>query len=338
MRVRHSIILLMARVGAATLTQTCREYYSSTVGAPKATKWCNEGEYWSFSSPSNGGQEVSLFTRCTADPDGTAEWGDGKTTIISHGFPTSSFDWQDVVGELEQNGWRACAIDFVGFGFSEKPRSPFVYSMYDQAAALHAFIKGKSITNFTLASHDMGDSIGLIFLQQYASEHKIKKHVVINGSLKLSYANITAMQKLLLDDVTGPVFENLLPAPVLAQGLASSVFTPSAGVQYGHELATVLEFEDGIGVMHDTIQYLNEREQYEDEWLDTWSKSTVPCSLVWGQQDPVATAELGDYLWNNILENRTSAPADYEKVESGNHYLQGDHPAEVARVIMNGGV
>ena len=41
----------------------------------------------------------------------------------------------------------------------------------------------------------MGDSIGLIFLQAYSSQHRIKKHVVINGSLKLSYANITAMQK-----------------------------------------------------------------------------------------------------------------------------------------------
>ena len=184
----------------------------------------------------------------------------------------------------------------------------------------------------------MGDSIGLIFLQQHASQHKIKKHVVINGSLKLSYANITAMQKLLPSNITGPIFEDLLPAPLMAQGLASSVFSPPAGKEYGHELATVLAFDDGMGVMHDTIQYLAEREAHEDEWLDTWATSTVPCSLVWGQQDPVATAELGDYLWNNYLRNRTTAPADYEKVPAGNHYLQGDHPAEVARVIMNGGI
>ena len=72
--------------------------------------------------------------------------------------------------------------------------------MFDAALALHEFASAMGLRNFTLATHVMGDSVGLIFLQLYGSLHSLRHHVVLNGSLKLSYANITVMQKLLLDD------------------------------------------------------------------------------------------------------------------------------------------
>lgn len=152
------VVLVLGILTSGTkgsLSQNCSEYYDKggqSSKTPDAARWCSEGTYWTFPSPSNAGQNVSLFTRCTAGADLTSD--DGKTVLISHGFPTSTFDWMDVVAELEGNGFRTCAVDYVGFGFSEKPRAPFVYSMFDQAAALHAFATSKGITNFTLATHD----------------------------------------------------------------------------------------------------------------------------------------------------------------------------------------
>ena len=57
MRVRHSMLLAMAshRLGAASLTQTCSEYYaSSTAAAPKASAWCNEVCHSSRGSETEG--------------------------------------------------------------------------------------------------------------------------------------------------------------------------------------------------------------------------------------------------------------------------------------------
>jgi pimeloyl-ACP methyl ester carboxylesterase len=130
--------------------------------------------------------------------------------------------------------------------------------------------------------------------------------------------------------------ELVLPARLLAQAMSRSLFSPPAGLAHGHELGGVLRYERGTKVLHQTIQYLRERQEFEDEWLASWAESPVPCSLVWGQLDSIATAALGDFLWDTVLSNRSSSSARYVKVDDGNHYLMGDHPQTVAGVIMRG--
>ena len=334
-----SMQLSSTPVEASVEPENCSEYFAASPSlersSPEAAKWCRDGEYFPFKSRSNPSfpGNISLFSRCTPGSDTTL--ADGKSVLISHGWPTSSFDWAEVTAELETNGYRVCALDFAGFGFSDKPAS-FVYSMFDQAEALHEYATWKGLANFTLATHDMGDSIGLIFLQLFAKFHRLLHHVVINGSLKLSYANITAMQKLLLNDNTGEIVEKLIPPKLLAQSMSHELFSPPAGFEYGQELTAVFNYQHGVAIFHDTIQYLNERAEHEDEWLEGWGNSTAPCSLVWGELDPVATPALGDFLWENVLSNRSSAPARYVKVPDGNHYLQGDHPGTVADIILQG--
>ena len=100
----------------------------------------------------------------------------------------------------------------------------------------------------------------------------------------------------LIDQGSGPYVELVLPARLLAQAMSRSLFSPPAELAHGHELGGVLRYERGTKVLHQTIQYLRERQEFEDEWLASWAESPVPCSLVWGQLDPVATAALGDFL------------------------------------------
>lgn len=51
--------------------------------------------------------------------------------VLLHGFPTSSFDWLRVWDALAAR-FRLLAPDFLGFGFSDKPR-PHNYSIFEQA-------------------------------------------------------------------------------------------------------------------------------------------------------------------------------------------------------------
>ena len=64
-------------------------------------------------------------------------------------------------------------------------------------------------------------------------------------------------------------------------------------------------------------------------------RSAINCSLVWGTEDPVATLAVADYVWENYLRNRTSAPATFTKIQGANHYLAVDHAAEVARLVLS---
>ena len=128
--------------------------------------------------------------------------------------------------------------------------------------------------------------------------------------------------------------ELVLPARLLAQAMSRSLFSPPAGLAHGNELGGVLRYERGTKVLPDVRTC--ERQEFEDEWLASWAESPVPCSLVWGQLDSIATAALGDFLWDTVLSNRSSSSARYVKVDDGNHYLMGDHPQTVAGVIMRG--
>jgi pimeloyl-ACP methyl ester carboxylesterase len=47
--------------------------------------------------------------------------GEAPTVLLLHGFPSSSFDFREVLPYLGGHAW--VAMDFLGFGLSDKPRS-----------------------------------------------------------------------------------------------------------------------------------------------------------------------------------------------------------------------
>ena len=54
-----------------------------------------------------------------------------ETIILIHGFPTSSFDYNQVISTLAEQ-YQVVVFDHLGFGFSDKPVD-YTYSLIDQA-------------------------------------------------------------------------------------------------------------------------------------------------------------------------------------------------------------
>ncbi|MGA9509649.1 MAG: alpha/beta hydrolase [Candidatus Sulfotelmatobacter sp.] len=90
--------------------------------------------------------------------------------------------------------------------------------------------------------------------------------------------------------------------------------------------------QTGTDVLPATIQYLNERKQFEDEWLQALSRSSIPATVAWGIHDVAAPLRVADYAWKTALESR-KAPADFWLMPCANHYLQHDQPGELARIV-----
>jgi len=63
--------------------------------------------------------------------------GDDPTILLLHGYPSSSFDYQQVVPHLAERAW--LTLDFLGFGLSDKPR-PHRYSLLGQADIVQTVI------------------------------------------------------------------------------------------------------------------------------------------------------------------------------------------------------
>ena len=177
---------------------------------------------------------------CPLYQDSSGALGSSDIVILLHGFPTSSYDWHKVSSELVRmlsncflafffflffsfleeikNGcffcaqiWepltqrfhRVIALDFLGFGFSDKPvRDSFIYSykpcvcsdclcfsalfspclqpvlppqrhhkysIFEQASVVEALVAhlGLSHQRVNLISHDYGDTVALELLYRY---------------------------------------------------------------------------------------------------------------------------------------------------------------------------
>ena len=44
--------------------------------------------------------------------------------------------------------------------------------------------------------------------------------------------------------------------------------------------------------------------------------------------------QVADYVWDNYLKSRPHANATYHKLPGANHYLQYDHAADVAAIVL----
>ncbi|KAF1371739.1 hypothetical protein PFLUV_G00271560 [Perca fluviatilis] len=93
-------------------------------------------------------------------PDSYGALGSSDVIILLHGFPTSSFDWNKIWEPLTQRFHRVVALDFLGFGFSDKLR-PHRYSIFEQASVVEALVAHLGLSNqrVTLVSHDYGDTV-----------------------------------------------------------------------------------------------------------------------------------------------------------------------------------
>src|SRR4051812_11187151 len=78
--------------------------------------------------------------------------GEGPSLLFLHGYPSSSYDWKQLLELLP--GRRFVSFDFLGFGLSDKPRD-HVYSLFEQAdiaeAVAERFVGGP----VTIVAHDM---------------------------------------------------------------------------------------------------------------------------------------------------------------------------------------
>jgi pimeloyl-ACP methyl ester carboxylesterase len=329
-----ALMAIFHRVGRrGDSSPSCQQYYAGMKNAPAAAvDWCKRGKYFSWNSTltENGSYgRLNVFYVCEGDPG-------ARAIVLIHGYPTSSYDFSGLAKQLARDFY-VCALDTPGYGYSDKPRNGYRYSIFDDARLVDHFIREVvGLKSFTLVTHDKGDSVGLALLQIYqsypAKPYTIGHHVLTNGNIFLPLAQLSLLQKLLLNPYAGPALSSLMGGSQLAKGLARATYTPALTGSETDALASIFNYQDGIKVEHDIIQYLNERRLNEVTWLETLRRSDIPTALIWGEKDRIAPTAVADYVWTNHLRGRASS-ASYWRIPCANHYLQTDQPETLAAVI-----
>jgi pimeloyl-ACP methyl ester carboxylesterase len=292
----------------------------------RADSWRARGGYFAWSPAAQDVQPVQIFHLELGDPGAPA-------LALVHGFPTSSIDWFEVAERLSAR-YRVCLIDFPGFGFSDKPRG-WGYSLRRDAELLDHYLgEVVGLESVTLVAHDRGDSVALIHaagVAQGRARVALEHLVLSNANIFLPLSNLTDAQRLMLHN---PELLAQLTPELLAAGLGAVTFTPPRGPDDPEvqALAAAFAHHDGVGVLHETIQYLVERAADEEGWLQALAASPLPTTVVWGVYDTVAPIRVATHVWHEHLMFKPGRNALY-LIPGANHYVQNDRPDAFVQVL-----
>jgi pimeloyl-ACP methyl ester carboxylesterase len=301
------------------------------MNAPRADEWRSRGGFFSWRPTDAEASSVDIFH---------VEMGDASAPVLLliHGWPTSSIDWFPVAGQLSAR-FRVCALDFPGYGFSDKPVG-WGYSLKRDGELMEFYLTQIiGADSAIVVAHDRGDSVALVHAVRCAegrSATRLDHLILSNGNIFLPLSNLTGAQRQILDQRSWPAIAAALTPSLLAEGMGASTFSPprKAGDAEVDALSATFAHDDGIAVLHETIQYLLERSENEQQWLAALAQTSIPVTVVWGLRDTVSPPRVAGYVWTEYLMLKPGSNRLYF-IPDANHYLQVDRPDAFVKVILH---
>jgi pimeloyl-ACP methyl ester carboxylesterase len=111
-------------------------------------------------------QNIPITSRHLIEADGVhvfyraAGPADAPIVLLLHGFPTSSFQYRDLIPRLADR-YRVIAPDLPGFGFTEVPAErKYVYTFDSLARTIFAFTEALKLTRYAIYVFDYGAPTG----------------------------------------------------------------------------------------------------------------------------------------------------------------------------------
>ncbi len=280
---------------------------------PSVTEWRDGGRWISTVSG-------SVFVR--------AAQGVGPTVLLLHGYPSSSYDYRQVVPHLGGRAW--LTLDFLGFGFSDKPRQ-HRYSLLEQADIVAAVVDDVTQGPVAIIAHDMGTSVTTELLArdlQGRLPFDLERVVLSKCSIILHRASLRPVQKVLRSPL----------GPILVRFSSQSRFVREFGRLFSanHPLSAdegeaqwaLMSHSGGHRIAHRLISYLDERVRYAERWHGAVRNWPKPLSFLWALDDPVATTNVLD----GLRELRPAA--DVVELRGVGHYPQVEVPEVFARAAL----
>ncbi|XP_077656124.1 mesoderm-specific transcript homolog protein-like isoform X2 [Urocitellus parryii] len=259
--------------------------------SPALHSWKTSGKFFTYKG-------LRIFYQ-----DSVGVVGSPEIVVLLHGFPTSSYDWYKIWEGLTLRFHRLIALDFLGFGFSDKPR-PHHYSIFEQASIVEALLRHLGLQNrrINLLSHDYGDIVAQELLYRYKQNRSgrltIKSLCLSNGGIFPETHRPLLLQKLLKDGgVLSPILTRLMNFFVFSRGL-----TP----------------------------YINQRKKFRRRWVGALASVTIPIHFIYGPLDPINPYPEFLELYRKTLPRSTVSILD----DHISHYPQLEDPMGFLNAYM----
>uniref|UniRef100_A0A9L0SAH3 Mesoderm specific transcript n=1 Tax=Equus caballus TaxID=9796 RepID=A0A9L0SAH3_HORSE len=259
--------------------------------SPALHSWKSSGKFFTYKG-------LRIFYQ-----DSVGVVGSPEIVVLLHGFPTSSYDWYKIWEGLTLRFHRVIALDFLGFGFSDKPR-PHHYSIFEQASIVEALLRHLGLQNrrINLLSHDYGDTVAQELLYRFKQNRSgrltIKSLCLSNGGIFPETHRPLLLQKLLKDGgVLSPILTRLMNFFVFSRGL---------------------------------LQYINQRKKFRRRWVGALASVTIPIHFIYGPLDPVNPYPEFLELYRKTLPRSTVSILD----DHISHYPQLEDPMGFLNAYM----
>ena len=276
---------------------------------------------------------------------------DAPVVLMTHGMPTWSYLYRDIIPPLLEAGYRCIAPDHMGFGRSDKPTDAHWFSIARHTEILTSLIVALDLKNITLMCQDWGGPTGLA--QAAMMPERFDRLTIMNTWLHhedFRYSDaIRGWNKNWHD---GGLFSKKTPDVALLLVLSAGLIEPQQMIAgfvsgetptlegdaariYAGFSAPYAGMADGaynglrqfpLSICFDNYDRGNGAAQTSHyRALLNWNK---PVHFIWGCADDVFTQEWGE-TWAGQMGN-----ASFDGITDAGHFLQNSHGAEVAEHLL----
>jgi pimeloyl-ACP methyl ester carboxylesterase len=252
---------------------------------------------------------------------------DGPLVVLLHGYPTSSYDWREVLTALEATGASVLTFDFLGFGLSDKPTN-VEYSLADQADIVEQLIGGRPSV---VIAHDMGDSVATELMARDIDgslSFTLDGVLITNGSVIIEKATLTAVQKLLLGRL-GHLVARLISEKAFTKQLAG-VFSPAHPftTEQAADQWSLLANNGGNKILNRLSSFNRERATLALRWEGAIRDWPGHLNVGWGELDSVSGRPVLEAIIGIAPSSEVTRWSDL------GHYPHIEDPATVGALVL----
>ncbi|CAF0892589.1 unnamed protein product [Brachionus calyciflorus] len=249
--------------------------------------WFNKGNYYIYKDI----HKIFYIQEYLNDESNEHEL---PSIVLLHGFPTSSYDYHKLWNLLrqEKNIKSIITFDYLGYGFSDKPLN-YEYSIFDMADMVDKILMKLNVQSVYLIAHDVGDTVAQELIRRdnllNQNHFKILKLVLLNGGIFSDSYKPVITQEILRTKYLNKITSKYFFKHLFFKYSFSKVFgslSPPTHVDL-LDFFNSIRYNDGNLVLPLTIEYMNERTQYNDVWLDALNETMVPTLFIYGPADPI---------------------------------------------------
>ncbi len=253
--------------------------------------------------------------------------GQGSPIVMIHGTPSWSFLYRNLIKILRKTH-RCIAMDFIGFGLSDKPEG-WSYKPRAHAANFEKLMDHLQLKNITLLVHDFGAPIGLA----YAINHpdNVKNIVMLNTwtwSLA-KHQKLSKASKYLVGPLGKFLYNKLNKtnsAAVTELFDEETKLPKSIQQQYVQALGGP---EEPVGSLACARELVGVSKWYDELWQERKKIQDIPTLILWGERDKHVKIEALQ-TWKEFFHE-----CYVIHFEDSGHFLQEENADEVAGYVHN---